>query len=143
MRAGTGYRWRVTRFLTLAVGTVGASLALLAGAPAAQADAVDDAVDALRSGSVYVAPGVDAPTIDEAAVRAAIGTRAVKVAVLPADQYGTNADTYTAAESIGRTLAPDSPLTVAVIAGRSVNASSSALCAGTSERPTRPRIWYS
>lgn len=120
----------MNRFLTLAAGTAGVSLALLAGAPAAHADAVDDATDALRSSAVYVAPGVTEPGIDEAAVRTAIGARAIKVAVLPADEFGTTAETYSAAEAIGRTLAPESPLTVAVIAGRSVNASSSALCAG-------------
>src|SRR5215207_6726329 len=102
----------------------------MVGAPAAHADAVDDAVDALRSGSVYVAPGVTEPGIDQAAVASAIGTRPIKVAVLPADDYGSTSQTFDAAERIGRALAPDSPLTVGVVAGRSFNAASSALCSG-------------
>src|SRR5215203_937206 len=102
----------------------------MVGAPAAHADAVDDAVQALRSGSVYEAPGVTEPEIDEAAVTSAIGTRPIKVAVLPADDYGSTSQTFDAAERIGRALAPDSPLTVGVVAGRSFNAASSALCSG-------------
>lgn len=120
----------MTRFLALLVGTVGASLALLVGAPAAHADAVDDAVAALRSGAVYVAPGVDEPGIDQAAVTSAIGSRPIKIAVLPADDYGSSSRSFDAAERIGRALAPDSPLTVGVVAGRVFNAASSALCSG-------------
>ena len=78
------------RFLVLAAGLVGACLVLLAGAPAALADAVDDAVTGLRSAPVYVTPGVDSPRLDEAAVRAAIGDRPIKIAVLPGKDYGSN-----------------------------------------------------
>jgi len=120
----------VTRFLALVAGTVGALVVLLVGAPAAHADAVDDAVAALRSSPVYVAPGVDSPRIDQAAVRSAIGSRQVRIAVLPAEDYGSTSKAYDAAEKIGATLAPDSPLTVAVVAGRSFNAASSAYCLG-------------
>ncbi|CAA9264276.1 MAG: hypothetical protein AVDCRST_MAG41-2559, partial [uncultured Corynebacteriales bacterium] len=120
----------MTRFLALVVGTVGVLLSLLVSAPAAHADAVDDAVAALRTGSVYVDPGATEPGIDEAAVTAAIASRQVKIAVLPADDYGSTSQTFDAAERIGRALAPNSPLTVGVVAGRSFNAASSALCAG-------------
>ena len=108
----------VKRFLAVATGTVGACLALLAGAPAAHADAVDDAVAALRSAPVHVAPGVDSPTVDQAAARSAIGSRRIKIAVLPADDYGTSAKAYDAARQIGQALSPDQPLTVGVVAGR-------------------------
>ena len=63
----------VNRFFTLAAGTAGACLALLVAAPAAHADAVDDAVSQLRSAPVYVAPGVTDPAIDVGAVTQAIG----------------------------------------------------------------------
>jgi LPXTG-motif cell wall-anchored protein len=121
----------VNRFLTVAAGALGASLALLLAAPAAHADAVDDAVDQLRSASVYVAPGVTAPKIDVDAVTTAIGSRPIKIAVLPADDYGSRPKAFEASERIGKALAPDSPLTVGVVAGSNFNASSSQYCAGS------------
>jgi hypothetical protein len=121
----------VNRFLAVAAGTVGACLALLVAAPAAHADAVDDAVSGLRSASVYVAPGVTEPKIDVDAVTRAIGSQPIKIAVLPAEDYGSRPKAFSAAESIGRQLAPDSPLTVGVVSGRNFNASSSQYCAGS------------
>lgn len=120
----------MNRYLTVAAGTVGACLALLVAAPAAHADSVDDAVNQLRSASVYVAPGVTEPKIDVDAVTQAIGSRPIKIAVLPADEFGSLSKAFSASEQIGSTLAPDSPLTVGVVAGRNFNASSSQYCAG-------------
>jgi len=130
----------VKRFLAVATGTVGACLALLAGAPAAHADAVDDAVAALRSAPVHVAPGVDSPTVDQAAARSAIGSRRIKIAVLPADDYGTSAKAYDAARQIGQALSPDQPLTVGVVAGRQFNAASSALCSGAASNAAKQAV---
>jgi hypothetical protein len=121
----------VNRFLALAAGTLGASLALLVAAPAAHADAVDDAVSGLRSASVYVAPGVTEPKIDVDEVTRAIGSQPVKIAVLPADDFGSRSKAFAASEQIGRALAPDSPMTVGVVAGNNFNASSSRYCAGS------------
>jgi hypothetical protein len=120
----------VNRFLTVAAGTAGACLALLVAAPAAHADTVDDAVNQLRSAPVYVAPGVTEPKIDVDAVTQAIGGRPIKIAVLPADEFGSTSKAFSASEQIGRALAPDSPMTVGVVAGRNFNASSSQYCAG-------------
>lgn len=120
----------VNRFLAVATGALGASLVLLLGAPAAHADDVDDAVGALKTSSVYVAPGVTTPSIDEAAVQSTIGSQPIKIAVLPAENYGTTAKAFSAAAKIGRAIAPSAPLTVAVVAGRAVNAASSNYCSG-------------
>jgi len=120
----------VNRFLTLAAGTAGACLALLVAAPAAHADAVDDAVNQLRSAPVYVAPGVAEPRIDVDAVTQAIGSKPIKIAVLPAADYGSTSKAFGAAEQIGKALAPDSPMTVGVVAGNNFNAASSQFCAG-------------
>jgi hypothetical protein len=130
----------VNRFLALAAGTVGASLALLLAAPAAHADGADDAVTSLRTASVYVAPGVTEPTIDVNAVTQAIGTRPIKIAVLPADDYGSTAKAFSASEKIGEALAPDSPLTVGVFAGRAFNASSSQYCAGSASAVAKDSV---
>ena len=120
----------VNRYLTVAAGTVGACLALLVAAPAAHADAVDDAVNQLRSASVYVAPGVTEPAIDADAVTQAIGSRPIKIAVLPEDEFGSTSKAFDASQQIGQALAPDSPLTVGVVAGRHFNAASSQYCEG-------------
>ncbi len=130
----------VKRFLALAAGLLGSGLVLLAGAPAAHADAVEDAIGALGSDPVYVAPGVSSPGIDEAAVRAAIGSRPIKIAVLPEEDYGSNPRAYDAALLIGRTLSPDAPLTVGVVAGRSFSAASSALCAGAASNAAKSAV---
>lgn len=133
----------MNRFLALAVGTAGALLTLLAGAPAAHADAVDDAVASLQSGSVYLAPGVDSPDIDVGAVRAAIGSREIKIAVLPEADYGSISKAYDAAEAIGSAIAPDPAvrrITVGVVSGRSFSAASSAYCAGTASTVAQESI---
>ena len=128
------------RFLAVAAGLVTAWLALLAGAPAALADPVDDAISALRSDDVYVAPGVTSPGIDEAVVRAAIGTRPIKIAVLPGEDYGSIPKAYDAALLIGRTLSPEEPLTVGVVAGRSFSAASRGLCQGAASNAAKSAV---
>jgi hypothetical protein len=130
----------VNRFLTVAAGTAGACLALLVAAPAAHADAVDDAVNGLRSAPVYVAPGVTEPEMDVDAVTQAIGSQPIKIAVLPADEFGSTSKAFSASEQIGRTLAPDSPLTVGVVAGNNFNASSSQYCAGAASAVARDSV---
>ena len=130
----------MNRFVTLAAGTVGACLALLVAAPAAHADAIDDAANQLRSASVYVAPGVTEPKIDVDAVTQAIGSRPIKIAVLPADEFGSTSKAFSASEEIGGTLAPDSPLTVGVVAGKNFNASSSQYCAGAASAVARDSV---
>jgi hypothetical protein len=131
----------VNRFLTVAAGTVGACLALLVAAPAAHADAVDDAVSALRSASVYVAPGVTKPEIDVDEVTRAIGSRPIKIAVLPSDGYDSTSKAFDAAQRIdgdlgGRTA----PLTVGVVAGNNFNAFSSQYCAGAASAVAKDAV---
>ena len=130
----------MNRYLTVAAGTVGACLALLVAAPAAHADSVDDAVNQLRSASVYVAPGVTEPNVDVDAVTRAIGSRPIKIAVLPDDDYGSLPKAFSAAEQIGKALAPDSPLTVGVVAGTKFNAASSQYCAGAASVVARDSV---
>jgi hypothetical protein len=131
---------RVNRVFAVAAGTLGTSLVLLLGAPAAHADGVDDAVKALQTASVYVAPGVTDPTIDVAAVTQAIGTRPIKIAVLDPADYGSTSKAFDASERIGEALAPSSPLTVGVVAGRSFNASSSQYCAGSASTVAKDSV---
>ena len=130
----------VNRFLTLAAGTAGVCLALLVAAPAAHADAVDDAVNQLRSAPVYVAPGAAEPKIDVDAVTQAIGSKPIKIAVLPAADYGSTSKAFGAAEQIGKALAPDSPMTVGVVAGNNFNAASSQFCAGAASAVARDSV---
>jgi hypothetical protein len=114
----------VRRFLAVAVGALGAGVALLVAAPAAHADAVGDAVAALSASSpVYVAPGVSEPKVDADAVRSAIGSRSIRIAVLPADN-----NAYTTALQIGQRLG--GRVTVGVVAGHNFNAASNSLCQG-------------
>jgi hypothetical protein len=130
----------VNRILAVAAGTLGASVALLLVAPAAHADAVDEAVNSLRSAPVYVAPSVTDPKLDAAEVTRAIGTRPIKIAVLPAADYGSPSKAFDAAEKIGRAIAPEAPLTVGVVAGRSFNASSSQFCSGAASSVARDSV---
>ena len=130
----------VNRFRTVAAGVAGACLALLVAAPAAHADTVDDAGNQLRSAPVYVAPGVTEPKIDVDAVTQAIGSRPIKIAVLSADEFGSLSKAFSASEQIGRALAPDSPLTVGVVAGNNFNASSSHYCAGAASAVARDSV---
>lgn len=110
----------VPRLLALAGLTAVLTLTLPV-APAA-ADAVDDAIDALRTDSVYVDPGADTP-IDADRVRDAIGDQPLLVAVLP-DGSG---DTFGLATRIGVELRNN---TVAVVANREIRAGSDVVCAG-------------
>ncbi|HEV7653640.1 MAG TPA: hypothetical protein VGP36_02735 [Mycobacteriales bacterium] len=130
----------MSRILAVAAGIVGTSLVLLLGAPAAHADGVDDAVKGLQSASVYVAPGVTQPAIDTAAVIQAIGSQPIKIAVLNADDYGSQSKAFDASERIGKALAPNSPLTVGVIAGKFFNASSSTYCAGSASTVAKDAV---
>jgi hypothetical protein len=130
----------VNRFLAVAAGTAGACLALLVAAPAAHADAVDDAVNALRSAPVYVAPGVTEPRIDVAAVTRAIGSQPIKIAVLPAGDFDSLPKAFSASAQIGQALAPNSPMTVGVVAGNNFNASSSKYCAGAASTVARDAV---
>ena len=74
----------------------------------AVADAVDDAIDALQSDSLYVDPAADTP-IDEDRVRDAIGDQPLIIAVLPDD----SGDALDSATRIGLALDGN---TVAVVA---------------------------
>ncbi|HEY6744298.1 MAG TPA: hypothetical protein VI357_01140 [Mycobacteriales bacterium] len=130
----------MNRFLAVAAGAVGASLVLLLGAPAAHADEVDDAAGALRTSSVYVAPGVSKPTIDEAAVQSAIGSQPIKIAVLSKSEIGSTASAYDAATRIGKAIAPTSPLTVGVISDGAFNAASSAYCSGVASTVAKDAV---
>ncbi len=130
----------MNRFLAVAAGTLGASLVMLLGAPVAHADEVDDAVTALKTSSVYVAPGVTTPKIDQAAVQAAIGSQPIKIAVLSSDNYGSVSKAFDAAKQIGGTIAPNAPLTVGVVAGRSFSAASSAYCSGSASTVAKDAI---
>ena len=87
-----------------------------------------------------MAPGVTTPKIDVDAVTRAIGSQPIKIAVLPADQYGTPAKAFSASERIGQALAPNAPLTVGVVSGRSFNASSSAYCAGSASAVAKDSV---
>jgi hypothetical protein len=130
----------VNRILAVAAGTLGTSVALLLAAPVAHADGVDDAVTKLRSAPVYVAPGVSEPKIDVAAVTQAIGTKPIKIAVLDGDDYGSTSKTFDASKQIGTALAPNEPLTVGVVAGRSFNASSSQFCSGAASTVAKDAV---
>jgi hypothetical protein len=130
----------VNRILAVAGSTVGASLVLLLGAPAAHADEVDDAVTALQTSSVYVAPGVTTPTVDEAAVQSAIGSQPIKIAVLSKSDIGSTSAAYSAAARIGAALAPNSPLTVGVISDGFFNAASSTYCLGVASTVAKDAV---
>jgi hypothetical protein len=131
----------VNRFFTVAAGTAGACLALLVAAPAAHADAVDDAVNGLRSASVYVAPGVTEPKIDVDQVTRAIGSQPVKIAILPAGDYGSLPKAFGAAQQIDGDLGGRAtPLTVGVVAGNNFNAFSSKYCAGAASAVAKDAV---
>jgi hypothetical protein len=113
----------VRRLCALLAAVTAVVLSLLVGAGAAQAaDAVDDAVTALRSDHLYVAPGVD-NQIDQATVRRAIGDDPTYLAVLP-DSAGSPVQLSL---RIGQALGSG---TIGVVAGRDFEASSNVLCPG-------------
>lgn len=101
--------------------------ALVLGLPAqpAFADAVEDAIAALDSDSVYVDPAADEP-IDEDRVRDAIGDQPLLIAVL--DE--TSGDAFDSANRIGLALPGN---TVAVVADGELRAGSDIVCAGVSD----------
>jgi hypothetical protein len=113
----------VKRVLTVLAGAAAAAVLSLVAAAPAQADVVSDAVKALQNSPVYVAPGVDTK-IDQDAVRSAIGSDSIKIAVLPSD----SGNAYQNARTIGEDLG--GKVTVGVAAGHTFNAASNALCAG-------------
>jgi hypothetical protein len=115
----------VKRLLQVLFGV--AASALLAVGPVAAvavaADPVDDAISALRSDHLYVAPGVQSK-IDQAAVRRALGDAPTYVAVLP----GSVGPPGPLSRRIGEALGSG---TVGVVAGKNFEASSNLLCAGS------------
>lgn len=102
-----------------------AVLALSQPVGPAAAEPVDDAIDALRSDSLYVDPGASAP-IDEDRVRDAIGDLPLLVAILPDD----SGDAFDSATRIGLELDGN---TVAVLADNDLAAGSDIVCAGISD----------
>jgi hypothetical protein len=111
------------RLCALLAAVTAVVLSLLVGAGAAlAADPVDDAITALRSDHLYVAPGVD-NQIDQATVRRAIGDDQTWLAVLP-ESAGNPVQLSL---RIGQALGGG---TVGVVAGRDFEASSNVLCPG-------------
>jgi len=111
----------VKRFLAVLAGAVTAIL-LSGSAPALAADPVGDAVAALRSDHLYVAPGASV-TVEESAVRRAVGSAPIWLAVLPDDA----GDPRVLSGQIGRALGNG---TVGVVAGTQFGVSSNLLCPG-------------
>jgi len=97
-------------------------LLLVGGPEATAADPVDDAVSALRSDHLYVAPDVPAK-VDQAAVERAIGDAPTYIAVLPESAGAPAALSLRIGQALGSG-------TVGVVAGRNFEASSNVLCAG-------------
>ena len=92
------------RFRALAAGGVAALAFLFATAGPAAADVVSDAVSALNSDNLYVAPGIAPVILDEASVRAALNSQ-IKVAVLP----DNSTSPVTLARDIGQKLTDRQP----------------------------------
>ncbi|HEU5473155.1 MAG TPA: hypothetical protein VFV67_21120 [Actinophytocola sp.] len=104
---------------------------LLGTAPAQAASAagpVEDAAEALRGDSLYLAPGANR-NLDESAVRQAIGEAPIKIAVLP------RIDSVAEVAGLPRRLAGLLPgNTIAVISGRYFYAGSEVICKGYAGR---------
>lgn len=98
---------------------------LLLSLPAASAAGpVEDATAALRTDSVYLSPDANR-NLDLAAVRAAIGTEPIKIAILP------KIESVSEVAVLPRRLAADLPgNTIAVISGRYFYAGSEVVCKG-------------
>ncbi|MBV9592351.1 MAG: hypothetical protein JO147_00935, partial [Actinobacteria bacterium] len=92
----------------------------VAGAPVAAADSVDDAVTALRSSPLYVAPDATAKVSDTAGVQSALGS-SIKVAILPSSVTLSNAGPRLQNSLSGQE-------TLAVFAGTDYQAKSSRYC---------------
>lgn len=117
---------RVTRAIrALAAVALGAGLTVWGPAGPAAADTIDDAIAALGSDSLYVDPAADL-TLDEDAVRAAIGDQQLLIAVLD----DTTGDPFASATRIG-VARPES--TVAVVVQGEMAAGSDVVCAGLSD----------
>jgi hypothetical protein len=99
---------------------------LLLGAPAtAVAGPTEKAAAALRTDSVYVDPGSNR-NVDVDAVRRAIGSSPIKIAVLP------RIESVSQVAALPRTLAADLPgNTIGVISGRYFYAGSEVVCKGS------------
>jgi hypothetical protein len=104
-----------------------ATCVLVLGGPVAAvaADPVDDAIAALRSDHLSVAPGVDTK-LDQAAVRRAIGDAPIYIAVLPTSAGAAGPLSL----RIGKALGTG---TVGVVVGTSFEAASNVLCPGAVE----------
>ncbi len=111
-------RLRAAALLAMAV----IGLLLLTAAPAG-AD-VDQAIEQLQSGNLYV-DSASGAKLDQGAAGAALSST-IKIAVLPAD--AGNAGQL--AVRIGEAVDPGSRLTMGVFVGRTFNAASSSLCSG-------------
>lgn len=93
-------------------------------APASMAAPVDVAAAALRTDSVYLDPGSNR-NVDLAAVRAAIGTAPIKIAILP------RIESVNQVAVLPRTLSTSLPgNTIGVISGRYFYAGSEVVCKG-------------
>jgi hypothetical protein len=106
------------------VAVVGALL--LASAPTAGADEIDDAVRTLATSSLYVAPDATGKVSNTDSVTSALGPQA-KVAVLPADVDIASAGAKIQASVSGR-------VTLAIVWGKKREAKSSYLCAGFAQQ---------
>jgi hypothetical protein len=99
---------------------VAATAALLLAAVPAAADEVDDAVSALRSAHVFVAPGAEAGAfIDSGRLGGLIGAADLRIAVLPASAQGV-ASTQETAARLQAELGDAHDIVVAII-GRKVS----------------------
>jgi hypothetical protein len=107
---------------------------LLITAPIASAGPVEDAAAALRTDSVYLHPAANR-NVDVNAVRQAIGTEPIKIAIIP------KIDSVSEVAALPRRLAADLPgNTVAVISGRYFYAGSEVICRGLAGRAAADAI---
>lgn len=98
---------------------------LLGGVKVQHGGPVENAVAALRTDSVYLDPG-SGRNLDMAAVRAAIGTAPIKLAILP------RIESVNQVAVLPRTLATSLPgNTIGVISGRYFYAGSEVVCKGS------------
>jgi hypothetical protein len=101
---------------------------LVLGSTPAAAGPVEDAGAALRGDSVYLSPDAGR-NLDLDAVRSAIGTEPIKIAIIP------TIDSVSEVATLPRRLAADLPgQTIAVISGRYFYAGSEVVCKGLAGR---------
>jgi len=122
------YPGGMSRF-RVALGGIAASLAAFAAfavlvlmAPAASADPVSDAVNALKSSSLYVAPGAQGRVDNRSEVQDAFGS-SVKAAIFPASVNGPSA-----VNQLHAAISPQQ--TLAVFVGTRYQAKSGVYCQG-------------